>query len=552
MVRAGFSWMAAAWVGLWAACGLSCAQTISDEEAARFLIQASFGPNRASIADLQERGYVGWLQHQMALPYVSAGDRIDASRKVRERKQTDELIDLFWEEALYGEDQLRQRMRFALSQIVVASLDDTITRRAFPAYLDYVDVLGEEALGNYCTLIRRVSFQPTMAIYLTFYKNQKADEARGVVPDENYAREIMQLFTIGLEELEIDGTPTGVPTYDQDDVSELAAVFTGLALPGEDFGLSRRKARPFRGTLIGFPDYHEASEKRVLGAVIGPGSDPVASVNEALDHLLSHPNVAPFVVKQLIQRFVSSNPSPAYVERVARVFNEGQYTAEGGVTFGSGERCDLEATTAAILLDPEAREKPDRDEAARGKVREPIIRAIHIFRALSADHQVGERGVVPDLGELHRPNDAWARQVPFHSPTVFNFFRPSYVRPGSNAEVEGAVAPETQIMTATHFAAQTVWAGRCAVLMGCQTTELPPSDLGPYLSAAGRPGRLVDMIDLYLTAGTLPKATRNRIVNALWTIDQQPNNRQRHDPQSRRVALAFDMVTTSPEFMVQR
>ncbi|MEO1657598.1 MAG: DUF1800 family protein [Pseudomonadota bacterium] len=551
MVRSSAVILTSLWAGLSAVFGFASAQDISDRDAARFLMQASFGPNRESIADLQARGYVGWLQHQMDLPYVSVSDRIDASREVRQRGRVVELIDLFSEQAFYGEDQLRQRIRFALSQIVVASLSDSVTRGEVPAFLDYVDALGEEAFGNYCTLVRRVTFQPTMALYLTYYKNQKADEQRGVAPDENYAREVMQLFTIGLEELEIDGTPTGVPTYDQDDVSGLAAVFTGLALPGENFDKSNKTVRPFRGELVGFPAFHEASEKRFLGKTIGPGNDAVASVNEALDHLLMHPNVAPFISKQLIQRLTMSNPSPQYIERVARAFNEGLYKTSAGATFGVGERCDMSATTAAILLDPEARRRPGDGDEIAGKVREPIIRAIHTIRSVSDGHQLSVEGPIPQLGQFHKATDVWGRQLPFSSPTVFNFYRPTYVRPGSEAEAEGIIAPETQILTASHFAATTTWVNGCVIRMRCWTEERLPPNLTQYYAVATRPSKLVDMLDLYLTAGTLHPETRKRISSALWTIDVPPGA-QREEALTKRLSLAFSMVITSPEFMVQR
>ncbi len=551
MVRSAFFALLAFWASVWSMGTQATAQDVSDEQAARFLLQASFGPEKDSIRDVQRRGYVGWLKHQMSLPRMSVAERVQESRWIKKRNFGEELIDLFWEQALFGEDQLRQRMRFALSQIVVASLADTVTSRHHEAYLDYVDLLDEEALGNYCSLVRRVSFQPTMALYLTYYKNQKADEERGIFPDENYARELMQLFTIGLEELELDGTSTGVPTYDQDDVSGLASVFTGLALAGEGFESQHNIAKPFRGELVGYPEYHETSEKRFLGTVVGPGDDAVASVHEALDHLLAHPNVAPFISKQLIQRLVSSNPSPDYIERVARAFNAGRYVAGEDVSFGSGERCDLEATVAAILLDPEARSITLSGGDIAGKVREPIIRAIHIMRVVSGDGEVSTQGLVPNYQELHRDRDEWGRQRPYLSPTVFNFYRPTYVIPGSATEAKGAVAPEAQIMTASHFAAQTTWADRCAVQRRCQINELPPPDLVPFLTIAHKPRKLVDLLDLHLTAGQLDPKTRSRIITALWTIDVRPGP-DLEKSLKKRVSLAFSMVTTSPEFMVQQ
>ncbi|MEM6912840.1 MAG: DUF1800 family protein [Pseudomonadota bacterium] len=528
------------------------AEEISEEDAARFLLQASFGPHHESILEVQRRGYVGWLNHQMALPLSSVAERVETSYAANGDNNGEKpLIGLFWEQALHGDDQLRQRLRFALSQIVVASLEDPATRRAMLAYLDYVDMLGEEALGNYCTLIRRVTFQPTMALYLTYYENQKADEDRGIVPDENYAREIMQLFTIGLEHLELDGTPTGEPTYDQNDVSGLASVFTGLALPGENFRNGRASVKVIRGDLVGYPQYHEPGEKRFLGTVVGPGRDAIESVNAALDHLLAHPNVAPFISKQLIQKLVTSNPSPAYIERVARAFNAGEFRAPGDVLFGKGQRCDMQATTAAILLDPEARQRPGKDDQLTGKVREPLIRVIHLMRAFGSQQDLTVDGTVPYANYLNSSHDPWAFQSPFTSPTVFNFYRPSYAKPGSEVESMGAVAPETQLMTVSHLAVQTTWMASCVVTAGCEDGGLFKPALAPFIKAADRPGALVDMLDLYLTANTLMPKTKRRITTALWSINV-PYDRRRDEKLEKRLSTAVTMVATAPEFMVQR
>ncbi|MEO1042746.1 MAG: DUF1800 family protein [Pseudomonadota bacterium] len=552
MARAYLYRLMALWVGVAASIMPASAQEVSQDEAARFLLQSSFGPDPDSIRDVQRLGYAGWLQQQMALPLPSVAERVEKSYAAGDDHGSIEpLIALFWEQALYGDDQLRQRMRFALSQIVVASLEDPATRRAMLAYLDYVDMLGEEALGNYCTLIRRVTFQPTMALFLTYYENQKADEERGVVPDENYAREIMQLFTIGLEELALDGTPSGRPTYRQDDVSGLASVFTGLALPGENFRNGKANVKTIRGELIGYPDFHEPGEKRFLGAVIDPGQDAVASVNAALDYLLAHPNVAPFVAKQLIQKLVTSNPSPAYIERVARAFNEGEFKASNDVRFGAGQRCDLQATTAAILLDPEARQRPGKDDQYSGKVREPLIRVIHLLRTFASDRELTDNGLVPYSNFLKSGQDSWAYQTPFRSPTVFNFYRPSYAKPGSEVDGMGAVAPETQTMTVSHLATQTTWLSACIVRGVCEKGDLYQPALAPFMTAADRPKQLVEMLDLYLTGSSLMPKTKRRITTALWSINV-PYDRRRQEALEKRLATAITMVTTAPEFMVQR
>ncbi|MEM1381782.1 MAG: DUF1800 domain-containing protein [Pseudomonadota bacterium] len=518
------------------------------QEAARFLVQASFGPTEREIAAVQALGYEGWILEQFATPGQSARARIDAHRASEARTRRYTFRDYFWEQALYAPDQLRTRMTFALSQIVVISADGTQMFEA-ETFANYVDMLRTASFGSYGTLIHDVTFSPLMADYLTYFKNMKADPRTGRAPDENYAREVMQLFTIGLEELNLDGTSKGVETYTSEDVEGLAAVFTGFASPFKLFGRSRLNDNNADAPLKGYPAFHEPGPKTFLGTTIPGNLPPEESVRRALDHLLKHPNVAPFISKQLIQKFITSNPSPAYVERIARVFNNGQYTLPSGTPVGSGDRGDLKPVIAAILLDPEARDGARADDPDFGKVREPVLRLAHTLRVLSdPDAEASTTGALPNVKTLRKP-DAMHNQLVFSPPSVFGFYRPGYVAAGTEAARQGMVAPEMQLMTNDHIISQ-------ARYLTNVMRENPPEfflrDDARLFRAAERPRVLVAELEAMLTYGRLGPSVRRQIERAVAEIDVSASGKRRTKDLYRRLMIATMMLTTTPEFMVQR
>jgi uncharacterized protein (DUF1800 family) len=407
------------------------------QQASRFLAQASMGATAEQIARVQSIGYAAWLDEQFALPQqgtrwdwlVAAGFGTDTY------KNTQAGFDpTMWRKLIASPDTLRQRITLALSEVLVTGIDGLVGApwKAFSGAA-YADLLERNAFGNYRTLLQEMSTSAPMGMYLTFRGNRKANVAAGSSPDENYARELMQLFTIGLVQLEADGSAKlengkTIDTYGQDDITGLARVFTGW-----DFDTSTSTLvapQEFQRTpMIQVPARHELGEKTFLGTTIPAGTDGVASLKLALDAIFAHPNVAPFVSRQLIQRLVTSNPSPAYVARVGAAF------LSGGAAAG-----DMKAVIKAILLDDEARNDAHLADAAFGKLREPILRFVGWARAFGATS----------------PSDAWAvgntsdpatrlGQSPGRSASVFNFFRPGYVPPNSTLGAQSLVAPEFQI-----------------------------------------------------------------------------------------------------------
>ncbi len=360
----------------------------------------------------------------------------------------------FWINAITGSDQVRQRMAFALSEIMVISntggefLTDTP-----PAVAYYQDVLTTHALGNYRDLLEAVTYSPAMGYYLTYLANRKGDPVTGRVPDENYARELMQLFTIGLVELNMDGSSktdingNAIETYTNDDITGLARVFTGLAAQCNDFDdrsfsceedeeedtevtnslISNPDFLPYMEPMKMFESQHSPLEKSFLGATIPAGTNGIESITQALDIIFDHPNVPPFVSRQLIQRFVTSHPSPAYIERVATAFAAGSYTLPDGMVVGDGRRGDLQATLSAILFDDDARDMASLSDDTFGKVREPIIRFANWARAYNVSTVTPE--FMPLLWNTGSPN--LLGQQPYGAPSVFNFYRPGYVAPGT-------------------------------------------------------------------------------------------------------------------------
>ncbi|MEQ1842997.1 MAG: DUF1800 family protein, partial [Verrucomicrobiales bacterium] len=337
----------------------------------------------------------------------------------------------WWTNAATAPDQLRQRVAFALSEILVIS-DRSGTLQNYPrGVANYYDMLAKQSTGNFRTLLEDVTFNPMMGIWLTMVRSSKAQ------PDENYAREVMQLFSIGLEHLNKDGTykrdanGNALPTYTQAEINELARAFTGWTYAGSS-SFTWTSSTDQINPLMSFEEQHDRGRKVFLGgATLSAGQTAKQDVRRSLDLIFAHPNVGPFVSKLLIKRLVTSNPSPAYVYRVASKFENN----------GKGVRGDIGATVKAILLDPEARNPVNT--ANGGKLSEPILRLTRLLRALPKPP--GDNP--PVLGRyLLRNVSAEFNQSPFQSPTVFNFYHPDYQPPGPLLAA-GLSAPEFEITT---------------------------------------------------------------------------------------------------------
>lgn len=491
-------------------------------DASRFVSQATFGMPFADIETLATEGKAVWLDRQFALPVMQHApivrdlvDRRDAGEFAAFETDIEYLIQFrrlaWWHRAVTAEDELRQRVAFALSQIFVVS-DNVDELIVYPfALTDYYDTLLDGAFGNFRDLLRNVSLHPTMGFYLSHVNNRRSDPANNIFPDENYAREVMQLFSIGLFELNIDGTvrldanQRPIPTYGNDEIREFAKIFTGLSFggPGAFFG----NTQPiFVTPMQMFDAEHEPGEKRLLnGQVVPAGQTGEQDIESAIDNLFNHPNVGPFIGKQLIQRLVTSNPSPAYVERVARVFN-------GDV---SGVRGDMQAVLRAVLLDPEAT-APTGTLAQFGKLREPVVRytaLLRQFNATSSDGFIANSGYfVQFLGKQH----------PLSAPSVFNFYLPSHSPSGEIADAN-LVAPEFQITTSNSIVGVSNLLD--FVVFADFVTDAPepfePVSLNfdEYQDVAADVDALVDRLDIVLTAGTLDAATRAAISGILVDVD---------------------------------
>ena len=435
-------------------------------DAARFLGQATTGVNFEQIEELSEQGFENWIDEQILMPEMSY---LDTSKMVWDHfvqsyyDEWGEIVingneDIFpasfywrmawWNNAMSGEDLLRQKVALALSEILVTSEDSRLDADAF-GMASYYDVLYSNAFGNYRDLLEEVTYHPAMGYYLSSINNSPTNEEQNIHPDENYAREVMQLFTIGLYALELDGTiitdenGVEVPSYDNSDIGELARVFTGLGpaqywAPWVDYseeivqwGVWYNTIPYINSTMpmVMFEGWHEEGIKHLLnGGATVDGASGGQDIDMALDILFYHSNTAPFVSKLLIQRMVKSNPSPEYIERVASIF----------VNNGEGVRGDLSAVVKAILLDDEARHCSWIEDVTSGKMREPMMRYMQMLKAFDAANQSGKMWsvgwIADDLG-----------QHPMTSPSVFNFFLPSYAPSGPVAD-SSLVAPEFELL----------------------------------------------------------------------------------------------------------
>lgn len=492
---------------------------LSDADAVRFLQRATFGPAQSDVDHLRAIGVDAWLGEQFVLPRQGS---------VHERvERTNRLAPAIWHQVLVGDARLRPRVADALSQIFVVS-----TLGVAPeAVAWYADRLEDGAFGTYRRLIETITRSFAMGEFLTYLWNAKANPATGSMPDENYAREILQLFSIGLVELNDDGSPRldvdgeTVPTYDQDDVINLARVFTGW-IPdlrdGETFSAA------YDRELARWPSIHSPDEKRFLGTVIPAGTGMDDSLRLALDAIDAHPNVGPFLGRQLIQRLVTSNPSADYVRRVAAVWADD----------GAGERGNLQAVVTAILTDDEAWAAPIETS---GKLREPVLRFSVITRML---------GIRPTGGDwtiwnLSDPATGLG-QMPYHSPSVFNFYRPGYVPPQTPLGDRDLVAPEFQI---ANEASVLGWVNFVAWFIRYPIATVEYSAMSDFTALADDPETLVERLQILMCARPLRPEIRTIVVDTISAI----RFAGRPDVTAlERVCGAITMIAASPDFLVER
>jgi len=561
----------------------------NDADAARFLAQATFGPTATEIAYLRAFGYQGWLDLQFTAPastqvsYLTWVQGLPADNDV-----TDDTRLQIWTINSVGTpdpsrvgypsnaptDQLRQRVAFALSEIfVVSNSNGTLDYEPW-ALASFYDLLTADAFGNYRNLLEDVTRHPAMAIFLSMIQNQKADPGQNIHPDENYAREVLQLFSIGLNWLNSDGTPMlsngqPIPTYNQAVVRGFAAVFTGWDWDStgcgdtsgyccdEDTyfycGPDNQDDVRWRKPMLPVEAYHESvADKQLLNytnvalanGVLHAGNAQT-ELTLALDNIFHHPNVGPFIATRLIQRLVTSNPSSGYVQRVAGIFDD-----DGSAQHVRG---NLKAVVRAILLDDEARYGPWRSPDTFGKLREPLLKATHLWRAMEA---LSTSGRIDTLNSYPGSEELYG-QAPLRSPTVFNFFKPDF-RPAGELATRGLYAPEAQILSDTtaistpsnyYYYVFCYYTASSACYYSDDPATLQMNEARDYALAASNPAQLIDKYNLLFLSGQMSPFMRSVLVTRLSALTAGDFGA---DLGRVRVQHALYLIMNSPEYSIQK
>jgi uncharacterized protein (DUF1800 family) len=512
------------------------APLVSAAAAARFLEQSTFGPNSTQIAQVQQTGFPAFLNSQFN---ASSSTYPDPPATVNTMLSTQQVL---FTNALNGQDQLRQRVALALSEIWVTS-GFTIPPQGMAPYMR---LLLQDAFSNYRTLMYDVTLSPAMGRYLDMVNSDKQPPNSTTHANENYARELMQLFTVGLAQLNEDGSLQGdgsgnpIPTYSQNDVQAFARVFTGWTYPtAPGANLIIHNPPYWLGAMLPFESNHDTGSKTLLPVngtptVLPGGQSSTVELNAALDNIFAQPSLSPFVCKLLIQQLVTSNPSPAYIKRVATVFDGGTFTTSGA-TFGSGQRGDLQAVIAAILLDSEARrgDDPTTANVTDGKLREPILYITSILRAFGAVSD----GLIP-------VNSATGMsEAPLESPSVFNFFPPDFAIPGTNLLGPGfALQTAATALVRANFVNSFVYVYSLPTAMGTTVNFTSYANLAANPDASGQ---LLDSLNALLLHGTMSSSARASILAAVNAVPAGANQNLQ------RAQAAIYLILSSSQYQVQ-
>lgn len=531
----------------------------SDPEAVRFATRGKFSVSSADITSLKDVGYVSWLDSEIAKPvsetavaaYIRLGGE-DFTNK--DYFGTNFHTQVMWQQFLDSNDQLRKRVAFALSEFFVVSANGVDAVWHGLGLCHYWDILNKNAFGSFRTLLEEVTLNPVMGQFLSLNDSRKEDSKTGRRPDENYAREVMQLFTIGLVELNTDGTAkkdasgNPIPTYSNDDVTNVARALSGWAWQGtaaerlsqEPWLMPGYMKRPMTSdpalmqyTYANRASEHSALEAKFLGVTIPANTDAVSALKTVLDTLFNHANTPAFFSKQMIQRLVTSNPSPAYVDRIAKVFaNNGQ-----------GVRGDLGAVFKAILIDDEALGGAGLTSQTFGKVREPFVRFVQWARTFNLKKPASGKY---DLFDTSQQSNSLGQMV-FRSPSVFNFFRPGYVPAGTAIADNKLVAPEFQIVNEISTIGYVNYMHN--VVTNKSNPNLEP-DYSAEMLIANDSTALVNQIDLLLSGGQLSQVNKDRIKQAVDSITLPATNDA--DARFNRVAAAIMLTLASPQYLIQK
>lgn len=509
--------------------------------ATRFLTQTTFGPTEQSIEEFITLGPEAWLEQQFNLPVseISTYTRANSNGSSRAARH-----EAWWNNALSGQDQLRQRVAFALSQIfVVSDLDSILSNRQY-GMANYYDMLSQQAFGNYRELLELVTLHPVMGVYLTHARSEAANPELNIRPDENYAREALQLFSTGLNQLTLGGETIlsngqPIPVYSQLTIEEFARVYTGwnyaTAVSWTSYNFTQDD---YILPMVPNEQFHDSGQKTLLnGAVIPAGQTARQDLEAALDNIFNHPNVGPFVSRFLIQRLVTSNPTPEYVARVATAFNNN----------GNNVRGDLSAVIRTLLLDPEARTEPTNNPQY-GKVKEPIIKIAHFFRALNGVPGPLANGVHSAASFPLERLDEMTGQAPMRSPSVFNFYQADTPL----SPTDDLVAPEMQITTEA-FVASThinfhhqIYRFSDRANLNDDNPRVTIIQTAPLVELATNTTDLLDWIDLMFYSGSMPTYLRDNIQVTISALGNDDAGR------FAKVQDALFMATASPAFSHQR
>ena len=499
---------------------ISIAANVAD----RFLQQTTFGPTPQLVSQVQYSGLQGFLTQQYGLPVTPYPSPAQAETDLGPLQQR------FFVQSLTAPDQLRQRVAFALSQIFViggAKIGDPT------AYTNYLQLLETDSFTNYRQIMNDVTLSPAMGHWLDMVNNGKPNTAQGDHANENYAREFMQLFTIGVSQLNPDGSyqldsnGNQIPAYTQDTVEAFARAYTGWTYPLTP-GMTQQTYNPayWTGPMVAVDSNHDTDPKQLLtypgvtgGGLLPAGQTATQDLKGALDNVFNHPNVGPFVCRELIQHLVTSNPSPAYIQRVASVFNDN----------GSGVRGDMKAVITAILMDAEARRGDDPATAVGtdGHLQEPILFIAGLMRTFNATSDGSNLSYyASDMG-----------QNPLFSPSVFNFYSPSYVIPGTTS-----FGPEFQLLTTATSLNRVNWVNTFVFGSMGSGNKL---DFSSYATQAANPGALVDTLNGLLMHGAMSSDMKSSIVTAMQSVPA--GNKQL----MQEAQIAIYLVASSSQYQVQ-
>ena len=530
-------------------------------EASRLIGQCTFGADLDYIKEVADLGAENWLDQQFELPMSSLLEEL--------REVFSEVVDwyimnggdssdinfdhLYWNNFNYAwwnlnmtnDDKLRQRAAYALSQIMVISIESDLASHGY-GISSYYDILARHAFGNYRDLLLDVTLHPCMGFYLSHLNNPKAIPEDNIHPDENYAREVQQLFSIGLYELNLDGSRKTdvngkwIPTYGQLEIKEFAKIFTGLGVSDVIPNMYTDEAYFGEGIYLGdltqpmkmYEEWHQQGTKFLLNGHVVPSGQPgMQDIEDAIDNLFNHPNVGPFIGRRLIQHLVTSNPSPGYIARVATVFNDN----------GEGERGDMKAVIKAILVDPEARTCDALEQAHHGKLREPFVRYAHFASSMDIEQYYGRY--------WNAGYNFWEStgQSPLAAPSVFNFFLPDYQPIGPVADAD-MVAPEFQVhnsRTGVGFINKVNdWAVWNYVMDSWEEGDpWVTVNFDQLRDLAFDPEALLNRLDLIFTHGQLSDRTRDIVKSAIEPLITG-------DFRQSRVELATYLIMISPDYAI--